>query len=117
MTPARYNITITRGVDYLGMVIQCYSDTACTTPVDLTGWTAYAQARDSVGKLLRDFAPVVSDPAVGKVMFPPIPAVQTRAMSRGSCQWDLLLQQPSGVRLGPFLAGTLTISDQPTQND
>ncbi len=91
--------------------------TGSNNPVDLTGYTTEAQVRRNPrSAMLIDLAPTVTDAANGEVTIPAIPtSVTTLYTSFGVFYWDFILKNSMNERLGPFVAGSFTISDSITQ--
>ncbi|HEX3817534.1 MAG TPA: hypothetical protein VHW03_04530 [Chthoniobacterales bacterium] len=117
MTPARLDLTMTRGITFGPIVINCYSDLANTVPVDLTGYTAFAQVRpNSTSTLLVfDLTPSISNAAAGQITIPEISYTATAAKNAGNLYWDLVLQDGAGNRLGPLVKGNFVIGSAVTQ--
>lgn len=113
MTPATLNLSIRRGVTF-SLVINAKDATPAA--VNLTGWSVYSEVRKSpTASVALDFAPAITDPTAGEITIE-LTDEETKALTiTGKFRWDLLLETPGGVRLGPFLAGTVTISDDITQ--
>ena len=108
MTPATLNLTIDKGVTWGPLVITCKD--ADGVVVDLTGWTAYADARvNTFLPVVFSLSPVVSDAAAGKITFS-MTDEQTNVLPDGACQYDMVLQNPAGERLGPYLTGTIQVN-------
>jgi len=92
--------------------------TADDNPVNLTGYTPEAQVRRNPrASVILDLAPTVTNAATGEVTIPAITTANTTLItSFGTFYWDFVLKvTASGERLGPFVAGTFTISDSITQ--
>jgi len=86
--------------------------------VHLAGWSAFAQVRrDPVGDLILDLVPVI-DPSdsSGLITIPAIAWSATAALPDGVYQWDLILQNPAGLRYPPILSGSYTIASINTQH-
>jgi hypothetical protein len=85
--------------------------------VPLAGWAAYAHVRRKPdGPLVLDLAPVIAaDDAAGLVEIPHLPWATTTALAYGSYVWDLILETPAGVRIGPLLAGSFNVVPINTQ--
>ena len=109
MTPATLEIKIVRGLALGPIVIKCYSDLANTIPVDLTGWTPYAQVRKAHGcPSVFDLAPTVTDTNEVTIEHT---AEQTAAIKfEGRYFWDLIFKTPAGAIIGPFAQGPVPIS-------
>ncbi len=93
--------------------------TADDNPVDLTGYAAEAQVRRQPrgANVILDLNPSVTTPLTGEVTIPSISSTDTSAItSYGKFYWDLVFKNSgTGERLGPFVAGSFTISDTITQ--
>ncbi len=91
--------------------------TATDHPVDLTGYIPEAQVRRTErGGLILDLEPTLTNAALGEVTIPSIPSATTRAIeSFGNFRWDFVLKTSGNERLGPFVKGSFTISDNITQ--
>ncbi len=91
--------------------------TADDHTVDLTGFTAQAQVRRTVEAtdVTIDLNPSVTDPTNGEITIPAISSVITEAYDfTGTFYWDLVLIS-GGQRVGVFVKGSFTISDNITQ--
>ncbi len=108
MQPASLAFTIYKGVTFGPVLITCTDSEGA--PVDLTGWTAYATARLLApgwpGEI--DLAPSITNAAAGQITLG-MTDDQTQALTTGKFGYDLVLQNPDGERLGPFLAGTISV--------
>lgn len=104
------NLTISRGVTFGPVQISCKD--ANGAPVPLAGWKAYAEARKKPASArVIDFAPVIAaDDAAGLVTIPQLGHSSTAALPPGVFNWDLILEDPDGIRYDPTLAGSVTIS-------
>lgn len=108
MTAATVNLHIARGVTLGPIQMQC--NDASGNPVNLTGWSAFAQVRLNPGApMIADLAPVITNPSGGQITIAQT-AAQTAAMAPGEFSWDLLLERPTGEILGPYIAGNCVIS-------
>jgi hypothetical protein len=108
MLPASLDLVIFRDVTF-SVGINCLDIN--NVPVDITGWTPYAQARDKPGgRLVIDLAPTVSNPAGGSVLIS-LTSAQTSALEHGTYTWDFQMRQPNGLIIGPFLAGKFIVND------
>ncbi len=97
-----------------------YSGTATATdsPIDLTGYTAEAEVRRTAlsTDVTIDLNPSVTDPTTGEITIPAISSVTTEAYDfTGKFYWDLVLVDNTGQRVGVYVIGTFTISDNITQ--
>jgi hypothetical protein len=114
MKPANYSMTIVRGVAFGPVEFHC--KTAAGTPTPLTGCQAFAQVRVRPGAApVADLLPQITDALGGVVTIPKLTDEQTLALPRGNFGWDLVVQDASGDRLGPYVAGPLIITDIVTQ--
>lgn len=112
MIPASLDLVIYRQVTF-SLGINCLD--ANGNPVNITGWTPFAQVRDKPGgRLVIDLQPTISNAVTGSVLIA-LTADQTEALDHGTYQWDFQMQQPtSGPILGPFLAGQFIVKDSVT---
>lgn len=114
MTPATLDLICTRGVTFGPVVILCSDDTPVV--VDLTGWTPIAHVRKKSGSaLIFDLAPTVTDGPAGEITIPAMADEDTMQLPAGSYRWDLVLERPTGERLGPYIAGRFTVANIITQ--
>lgn len=119
MSALTVNLAITAGVDFGPVVITCYDALGAVLP--LAGWKAYSEARSRTrgkpdGAAIIDFAPVIaSDDAAGVVTVPALTYAQTADLPAGTYYWDLVLENPSGVRLEPPVVGSVVITRINTQ--
>jgi hypothetical protein len=78
-------------------------------PIDLTGWTIWAYVKSTVaGALVLDLNPTVSSPTTGKVDLS-MTDTETFALNPGNFFWDLILQNPTGERIGPLFSGSFNV--------
>ena len=113
MKPAALSLSITKGITFGPIVITC-SD-ASGDPLDLTGWTAHAQARVKPGAALAfDVGPEITGATDGEITLA-MTDTQTNLLTAGVYQWDLVLENTDGDRLGPYLAGPATVEAINTQ--
>lgn len=120
MTPATLPLNIVRGLTLGPIVINCFGDVANTQPVPLNGWKAYAQVRKCPGgDLLLDLTPQVSQATtgatVGQITLTEPKEVTAALSCVGNFFWDLVLETPSGVRMGPYIEGPCPVSSIITQ--
>lgn len=108
MTPATYNIEIRKGITLSPLVLIMKDDNGTT--VDLTGWSAYAQVRKTktANEVVFNLSPEITDPSAGEITIT-LTDEFTDSLSLGKFGWDLVLENPDGERLGPFLEGTVTV--------
>lgn len=113
MTPAQLNLSIYTGATF-GPVELIAKDKNGAI-VDLTGWSVWAEVRESPSDtLVVDLAPTIVDATAGKIHLT-LTDEQTAVLSTGTYQWDLLMENPTGERLGPYIAGTVHINPRITQ--
>lgn len=113
MTPANVPLTIYTGTTFGPVTLTCRD--AEGVLVDLTGWTAYAEVRKTEGgPVIVDLEPVITD-AGGGVVTLGLSKEDTAALPVGGYLWDILLQRPTGERLGPYVAGKVSIKKPITQ--
>ncbi len=108
MQPANLDLTIYKGITFGPILITCNDSEGA--PVDLTGYTAFATARPLApgwpGEI--NLVPTITDAAAGQLTIT-MTDDQTQALTTGKWGYDLVLQNPAGERLGPYLAGTLHV--------
>lgn len=113
MTPARLNLTIRRGVTFGPIKITCKDGSGVA--MNLTDWHAFAQVRKKPGQtVVLDLEPEITNPTAGEVTIG-FTDEETASMTAGSFLWDFVLENPTGERLGPYLAGSCNISSIITQ--
>lgn len=113
MTPALLNLSIVQGVDFGPVVITCLDSSGVA--VDITGWTAYAEARKTPCDVKAfDLSPTIPTGTDGKISISKT-RVQAAAICQGLYGWDLLLQNAAGVRSGPFVAGRIAVTKPTSQ--
>lgn len=113
MTPATLNLTLYRGTTFaLGFI--CKDDNLAV--INLTGWTAHAMVRTTPQRhLVLDLQPTIPVGTDGRVSIS-LTDEQTAAIETpGEFEWDLVLERPSGEKLGPFLAGVFVITTANTR--
>ncbi len=106
MTPATLNLKIYHGITFGPVVITCSDDDEVA--VDLTNWLVYAEARIDFRTPMFDLAPTVTDATAGEITLA-LTDEQTAALPVGNFRWDLILENPAGERLGPYIAGTCIV--------
>lgn len=112
MTPAIRALTLYRGCTFSFVAVAKDADQVV---VNLSGWTALAQVREGPNKpLVLDLAPTIPTPANGQIVIG-FTDEQTRDLPRGSYEWSLLLERPTGEILGPFITGSFFIKSQVTR--
>jgi len=117
MVPGVLDLTMYRGGTFGPITAQCLTGPPPGgVPVPLTGYVAEAQVRAAPGKpLILNLAPMIPNPVDGKIVMY-FTDEQTAAINvHGDFVWDLWLINPSGERLGPFLAGKFSIKTAVTK--
>jgi hypothetical protein len=113
ITPAPLNLKIITGIIF-GPVILRARDSA-NNPVDLTGWKVFAEVRKKPGaSLILDLHPTLTDALNGEITIPKMSDEDTFSLTFGSYQWSLVLEEPGGDRLGPYIQGAFSIAGTPT---
>lgn len=108
MIPASLNLEVYKGVTFEPVTLTMRD--ANLNSVDLTNWSVFAEVRRNCSKsLVLDLLPIVSDAANGQITISLTDEV-TANLSEGVFYWDIILENDSGERLGPYLAGKFTIS-------
>lgn len=109
MSRSTLNLEILKGTTFGPIQITCKD--AAGVAVPLAGWSAYAEVRKTEkGPVILDLLPViVSNDAVGLVTLPAVAWSATSDLQEGAAQWDLILEDPTGRRLPPFLGGSVSI--------
>lgn len=105
--PGQFNITdLQRRADY---DIQLQFKDANGNPVDLTGWTVYAQVWNQ-GRTTKyaDWAVTYTNRSIGSVSLA-LTDTQTETLP-DECQWDVLLENPAGLR-NYWLEGIVYVSE------
>ncbi len=107
MTPVSSDLDIIQGLTF-GPVVFTAKDSSAAV-VDITGWSAFAEARQRPsGCLAFDIEPEITDAAAGEITIEFTDA-ETALLPIGRYGWDLVLENPSGERFGPFAAGCATV--------
>src|SRR5690625_2509377 len=113
MKAGKYSLCITRGTLFGPLQIACKDGAG--EPVDLTGWTAHAQARSCLYRQRKiDLKPTITDPKNGVVTLQ-FDSEETAIFEAGRYKWDLLLRSPEGDYIGPILSGELIVRTPITQ--
>lgn len=115
MDPANVNLSIRRGVTFRGFTLTCKDSSG--NPVPLAGWSAFAQIRSQKDdSLIWDLAPTIaSNDAAGLITVPPIPFATTLTLPPGDYVFDLLPQDPTGIRYDPIIQGNVKITTATTR--
>lgn len=107
MIPGDLNLTLYRGATFGPVTFQCLNN---GVPTSLAGYVAKAEVRAAANKpLVLNLNPTIPTPSNGKVLIYFTDEQTTAFTMHGEFVWDLFLINPSGERLGPFLAGSFTI--------
>ena len=103
------NLEIQKGTTFGPLQILCKDAEGVAVP--LAGWSAFAEVRkDEKSAVILDLGPVITvNDAAGIVTLPKIPWETTEDLPVMVAQWDLILQDPTGNRLPPFIGGRMTI--------
>lgn len=117
MTPASLDLTLYIGIDF-GPVTFIAQDQNGNV-VDLTNWEPFAEVRKSkaaeAARIL-DLAPSITSAVNGAIVISKtIAQIAAANLAIGEHQWDLVLKNPDGKRLGPFLAGKFSVKRTVTQ--
>lgn len=90
--------------------------TATDHPVDLTGYGVDAEVRRTPkGEVYIDLNPSITNASTGEITIPAISKADTALLEfTGDFNWDLVLTN-TGVRFGPYIKGSFTVSDNITQ--
>lgn len=116
MTPATLNLTIYRGITFGPIVITCKDSDGVV--VDLTGYSVFADARKDPLNVNTPIAfsldPEITDADAGEITMT-FTDEQAETKPLGKFGWDLVLQNPAGERLGPFIVGKVTVKLLNTQ--
>lgn len=106
LQPGVYDIKLQRRADF-SVLLTIQDSTA--VPINLTGWSALAQAWDGTRTTkYADFAIAYTNRVAGQITIS-LTATQTAALPR-ECQYDLLLTNPSGFK-EYYLEGSIIASE------
>ena len=107
------DITIWRGLTYGPQII--FAVDAFGAPYNLVGWTVFASVRkESPLAVILNLSPMITGGAAGEITIELVPAI-TLALAEGVALWDLVLQTPTGRKLGPYIGGNVVITTPITQ--
>ncbi len=112
VTPFDLPLTITKGVTYGPVVFHFKQEDG--SPFDLTvggTWKCLAYARRTKdAKQFIDLNPIITN-AVGGEATVEFTDEQTTAMMGGMYGWDMILEVPTGERIGPYFSGKLSVEE------
>jgi hypothetical protein len=105
VSPGTYNINLQRRADY-SLALQ-FKDSS-NVPINLTGWTAYAQVWDRArATKYADFTISYTNRLTGQIS---VSLTDTQTSSfPDECFYDILLENPSGLR-EYYMEGTIYVS-------
>ena len=118
MTAGTYNITIEQGATY-NLNLALYTDSAKTTPKDLTGYTAKKQLRstksdpDSLLTLTTGGGGITIGGTSTNEIQIAVSATQTASMNFKTALYDLELT--TGATISRLVEGTVTLSKEVTR--
>jgi hypothetical protein len=113
MKPAILDLRISKGITFGPVQIYCQDEDLA--PVDITGWQVFAQVRRNPnGDVLFDLLPVITDGPAGEITLS-ADHEDTAELQAGLYRWDLILENPDGERLGPFIVGAVHVLAPITQ--
>lgn len=113
MIPGNLSLTLWRGTTFGPVEITCKDSNGDV--VDLTGWSVFAQVRATTGShVVLDLEPSIPLGTDGKVTFG-FTDEETIEIPHGEYVWDLVLEQPTGEKLGPILAGSFVVKTAVTR--
>lgn len=107
MTPGNLNLEIYQGITFGPLILTCKDEAG--DPVDLEDFEVFADVRQTPPcEISFSFGPEITDAAEGEITIL-ISDEDTNDLPLGAFFWDLVLQNPSGARMGPYLAGSVTV--------
>lgn len=111
MTPFELPLTIRKGISYQPLVTFIFQQ-ADASPFSLEGgWKVIAYARlTKYSREKIDLNPIITDAPAGTAVVS-FTKEQTTAMTGGEYGWDLILEDPDGIRTGPYFAGPFKIKE------
>jgi len=111
-TPFNLPLTVTKGITF-GPVVFLFKKPDLT-PFDFTDtgtWKVFAYARRSAdAKQFIDLGPLITDAVNGEVRIS-FTDEQTLAQMGGTYKWDMVLESPTGIRIGPYFAGLYKVEE------
>ena len=112
MNPGPLDITIWKGIDFSRELIW---EAPLGTAVPITGWTAYCDVRRSPSKAVAfSLTCTIPTGTDGRTVLT-LTAAQTDALTAGDYRYDLVFLNDSSERVGPLIAGTITVVELNTQ--
>lgn len=109
MIPAKLDLSITRGITF-GPLTLVAQESSVGPVVNLTGYTVFGDVRlDLQASVAFSLPLTITNAAAGEITLT-YTDEQTMALPLGVYSWDMALSV-GGVRLGPFLAGRVTVAD------
>lgn len=109
MTPFKLNLTIIKGITFGPVIFNFKQQDG--SPFPLTNYNVLAYARRyHNAKAKINISPNVTDAANGQAQIN-LSDEQTLAFMGGEYGWDLILEDGSGIRTGPYFAGKLKIAE------
>lgn len=112
------NLTLLRGITFDSFQIACFEDADFTVPFDATGWTPWSEVRSAPdGNLILNLNPFFSNYPGGIITVPAIQDEDTILLTDGKYKWDVVLEDPTGQRFGPYIKGSFIIKSKITQGD
>lgn len=104
--PGQYNITVQRRADF---DLQLQFKDSADSPINLTGWTAYAQVWDAARTdKLADFTVTYTNRAQGQIKIA-LSDTDTADFPNDAC-YDVMLENASGIR-HYYLEGIVYVSE------
>lgn len=113
MTPARLDLTIYRGITFDPVIFNVKDGSG--NAINLSGWQVFANSRNGYGKMI-DLQPTITSAATGQVTIGSFTPTKTASFNSGEQPWDLILENPTGSKLGPYVSGIITVNDTVTQS-
>ncbi len=103
------NFEIKRGLTFLPVEITLTEDN--DTPMNLSGFSVFADVCVSPAALASfSFNPTITSAASGIITLGEITPGETMSLQAGDYTWDLVLENSSGQRLGPYVEGIVVVS-------
>lgn len=108
--PASLDLTIYRGTDFSAIIT--FQDTN-EAAIDITGYDFIAQVRKAptFSVVAIDLNPTIYNAAAGEVKMELTHAQTIQLTASDQYYWDLLVEDPTGLRTGPYVAGRFMIKE------